>query len=539
MKYIIYFLLFACCSMVSCNGDDEPTIVVPPKNDETYLPKNVRPVLDTWQQKTFSFFYEGACPTTGMAYEGTERGNILTTGGSGFGLMALIVGCERNWISRNDAAKQIQKIVRFLGSAERFKGVWSHWYTPDGKSAPFGDQVKTGDIVETGFLTAGLLTVSEYFTSDNVIEKEIRDSVASFWKTINWRHYTNNQNVLKWLWHSQENRFDLDVQGWNEAWITYLLALAAPEPHNISENVYDNGWKQNNAIYYPYREFYGYKLPLGEEYGGPLFFSHYSFLGLDPRKIEDEHVNYWHQNTAHTLINRHYCIEKAPANFKYDEKNWGLTACYGVSGLEYKARSPLNDDGVIAPTAALSAYPYTPFYSTQVLLHLAAQDFVAGKYGFADAYFPATNEAEKNNLAIDQGPIVVMVENYRSGLIWKLLMNNSHIRQGLSKAGVKEKPDFSDGFHRVVINTMTNEYDMMRHPDRGKFELDFYIVNAGNTTFTIENLKNEKIYTETVVAVSGENVFTFDSDKIMNGESYTITMKTSADKEFTLKTRLR
>ena len=539
MKNVI-FSVFALFSLVACGKDPEPTIVVD-KNDDTYLPANVQLVLEEWHRKNFSYFYEGGDPLTGMAYEGNERGTTVTTGGSGFGVMTLIVGSERGWITRQQAAEQTQKIVRFLGKAERFKGMWSHWYNTDGTAHPFGNQVKTGDVIESSFLMAGLLTAAEYYTSNSAIESEIRDSVNSFWNTMDWKFYAQSGTELKWLWYSLENRLELNINGWHEGWIAYILALGAPEKNAISESVYQQGWQKNGDFYHPNRMFYDYELPLGEDKGGPLFFAHYSFLGLNPQKLEDNYVNYWKQNVAHTMINRHYCLEEAPAAYKYDDKNWGLTACYGGKPpWEYKARSPLNDDGVIAPTAALASYPYTPFYSTQVLLNLAELPLAHGTYGFADSYSLATNTSEKRHLAIDQGPIVVMMENYRSGLIWNLMMKSEHVQRGLSRAGVKEKPGYEQGFHLAMINTATEEYDMMRHPDRKQFELNYFLESAGNTQFTITNKAGDKIvFEKSVSATAGENILEFDSKDIINGKQYLIKMITPDSKEYSILTNLR
>jgi len=534
---ILMFIIF----LSSCKDPVVPTIVVV-KNDDTYSPAKIRPVLEEWQHKTFNYFYDGASPS-GMILEGNDRGDggIVTTGGSGFGVMALIVGSERGWITRQQAAERTQKIVRFLGKAERFQGMWSHWYNPDGTASPFGDQIKTGDIVESAFMAAGLLTASEYYTGGSAVETEIRDSVASFWNTMNWRYYGGTDKVLHWLWYSQENRLAMDVRGWNEAWIVYILALGSTPSHSISTDVYTQGWLNNGTIYHPTTTYYGYNLPLGDVKGGPMFFAHYSFLGLDPRRIEDQTVNYWKQNVAHTMINRHYCLEEAPASYKYDEKNWGLTACNDGKPpyTNYLARSPINDDGVIAPTAALGSYPYTPFYSTQVLLQLAANSIAQGTYGFGDAYCPSTNTADKKHLAIDQGPIVVMMENYRSGLIWNLMMKNAHVKAGLLLAGVKDKPDYQQGFNLAVVNTKTNEYDMMRHPDRGVYELNYVISTTGKTQFTITDNSSTIISDTTINALMGENIWSFNSSKIINGKQYTFKMKTPDNKEFQLVARLR
>ena len=534
-------ILLSFIFLTSCKSPEVPTIVVI-KKDETYSPAKVRPVLDDWQHKTFNYFYAGASPS-GMILEGNDRGDggIITIGGSGFGLMALIVGSERGWITRQQAAERTQKIVQFLGKADRFQGMWSHWYNPNGTAYPFGDQVKTGDIVESAYMAAGLLTASEYYTGNSVVETEIRDSVTSFWNTMNWRYYAGTDKVLHWLWYSQENRLAMDVRGWNEAWIVYVLALGSTPTHNISTDVYTQGWQSNGTIYHTTNSYYGYNLPLGDVKGGPLFFAHYSFLGLDPRKIEDQKVNYWKQNVAHAMINRHYCLKEAPVQYKYDEMNWGLTACYDGKPpyTNYMARSPSNDDGVIAPTAALGSFPYTPFYSTQVLLQLAVNSLVQGTYGFGDAYCPSTGTAEKKHLAIDQGPIVVMMENYRSGLIWNLMMKNEHVKAGLLLAGVKVKPAYQEGFNLAVVNTLSNEFDMMRHPDREVYELNYVINVTGKTEFTLTNTSNILVSDTTINAVAGENIWTFNSSKIVNGKQYTIKMKTPSNTEYQLVVHLR
>lgn len=542
---MIRTLLFLFCLMVvsACSsGATEPNTIMVDKADETYSPDNLKPLLDIWQHKTFEYFYNGAS-ATGLAFEGNEHAEkVVTIGGSGFGVMALIVGAERGWITRTQAAERVQKIIRFLGKASRFKGAWSHWYDEDGTSHPFGDQVSTGDLVETSFMMAGLVAANGYFTGTGV-EKEIRDSVDSFWNTVDWQFYTNGQTTLNWLYYSEKNEVKMPVSGWNECLITYILALGAPSGLNISDDVYKAGWLNNGNSVNWNRFTYGYKLPLGENTGGPLFFSHYSFLGLNPLMMEDNFVNYWQQNTAHTMINRHYCLYEAPKQNKYANDGWwGLTACNGVGGAWYSARSPSNDDGIIAPTASLSAYPYTPFYSTQMLFTLNKFTRIQGRYGFGDAYSPSKDVVDNSYLAIDEGPIVVMIENYRSGLIWNLVMKDSRIRKGLQLAGMKEVPAYKDGFIRIMPNTYTNEFDMIRHPDRRKYELNYFVSTGGNVRFSFVNLKGEQKKDTVVQNVpAGENVFSFmnSANCTMSGKRFNITMTTSDNKSFTTRVFLR
>ncbi len=526
--------------LLSCKKD--PVAPLPGENDETYAPEVVSALLNEWQYKTFTYFYQGASPT-GMALEGNDRGDggVVTTGGSGFGVMALIVGAERGWISRNVFAAQLLKIVKFLGKAERFHGVWSHWYNTDGSAHPFGSQVDTGDMVETSFMLAGLLAANEYLDPTSAVEKEIQDSIASFMNTMEFDYYSKSDG-LYWLWSQPRNVLELKIQGWNECLISYILALGAPDEHKISYEQYKLGFLKDAAIWHPEGKFYEYPLEYyGQDYGGPLFFSHYSFLGLDPNRMEDVFVKYWEQNLYHTLINRHYCVYKAPSAYLYGEGDWGLTACYGAKpGAGYSARNPLNDDGIIAPTAALSAFPYTPFYSTQVLMRLDGDPLVEGKYGFADAYCNQTQTSEKRHLAIDQGPIVVMMENYRTGLIWNLMMKNEYIQRGLAAAKMKANPDYKEGFYKSFVNSTTGVYDLMRHPDRRQFELEFVSDVAGKASFKFKDPENYTILDTVVNALAGENLLTFkNTPYLVNGRAYTVTYTAPSKKQYNLKLFLR
>ena len=530
-KYIISSLFVIPFLFVNCVDKDYDTITLK-KNDDTYLPSVVQPVLNDIQRKSFNYFYEGADKTTGLAFEGTERGDVLTTGGTGFGLMSLIIGAERGWISRTEATDRTLMICEFLQKCERFNGVWSHWYTADGKSADFGDQIKTGDLVETGLLVQGLIAAKEYYNGSSASERKISTIVENLWSTINWKFYTNSEDVLYWLWYSQTNNFSLPVNGWNEAWTSYIFALAAPSPNNISTDVYKKGWEKNGAYYHDERSFYGYSLPLGSEaeLGGPLFLSQYSMLALNPKSLADAKVNYWTQNANQTMINRHYCVYAAPKEFAYNEYMWGLSACYGVGSTpDYIARAPGKDDGVIATTAALSAYPYTPFYSTQALLHVSKLSYLSNTYGFGDSYKPSENVGEKRVLAIDQGPIVVMIENYRTGLIWDLIMKNEHVKKGLEIAGVSTNPTLKDGFHLAVINTETKVYDMLIHPDRGMYELDYYVNGGGTVKFIVKTANGGTVYESDVNAKHGANVFSFFDYEIPRGVKYKIEMIVGSD----------
>lgn len=406
-------------------------------------------LLEVVQRQTFRYFWDYAHPVSGMARERNNRqfdygDEVVTTGGTGFGIMATVVAVNRGWITRDSAARHLLKIVKFLADASSYHGVMPHWMDGStGKTIPFSRKDDGADLVETSYLFQGLLTARQYFNQENEVESELRKRINWLWDDIEWDWFTRGgQEVLYWHWSPNNDwAMNFAVRGFNECLIMYVLA-ASSERHPVSPAVYHNGWAQSN-FFKNGKEFYGIKLPLGFDYGGPLFFSHYSFLGLNPKGLTDRYADYWEQNQNHTLINRAHCVAN-PNHFKgYGENCWGLTSSDNHKG--YKAHSPTNDHGVISPTAALSAFPYTPEYSMQALRHFyyGLGDKIWSEYGFVDAFDETKGWFARSHLAIDQGPIIVMIENYRTGLLWDLFMSCPEIMQGL------EKLDFKTPYYEI------------------------------------------------------------------------------------------
>lgn len=394
-------------------------------------------LLTKVQEYTFRYFWDYGHPVSGMARERLGSGETVTTGGTGFGMMAVLVGIERGFVTRSQGVQRISTIVDFLANkAERFHGAWSHWLNgTTGKAMPFSTYDDGGDLVETSFLAAGLITVREYLDPGIQDEQLLMNNIDALLEGIEWDWFTKGgEDVLYWHWSpNYEWKMNMPIRGYNEALIVYVLAASSSD-HPIDASVYHNGWAGNGSIING-NEYYGIKLPLGYDYGGPLFFAHYSFLGLDPSMLNDTYANYWEQNSNHTLINRAYCIDNPRNYYGYGEECWGLTASDGNAG--YSAHSPTNDRGVITPTAALSSFPYTPEESMEVLkfLYYTLGDRMWGPYGFYDAMNLSEGWVANSYLAIDQGPIVVMIENYRSRLCWDLFMSNENVQSGLSKLG--------------------------------------------------------------------------------------------------------
>jgi len=398
-------------------------------------------LVDLVQKQTLRYFWDFAHPVSGMARERSNEAfhyghEVVTTGGTGFGVMAIIVGVNRGWIERDTAARFLLKMVNFLYKADSYHGVFPHWLNGEtGRTIPFSRKDDGADLVETSFLFQGLLCARQYFNQNNEVESELRNRITGLWNDIEWNWFTRDgRDVLYWHWSPNNGwAMDFPIRGFNECLITYVLAASATR-YPVSADVYHKGWAQS-SFFSNGKTFYNYVLPLGFDYGGPLFFSHYSFLGLSPQGLKDRYADYWQQNQNHTLINYSYCVDN-PKGFKgYGENCWGLTASDTYNG--YNAHSPTNDHGTITPTAALSAFPYTPDKSMKALRHFYVDlgDQLWSEYGFKDAFNLTQNWFAESHLAIDQGPIVVMIENYRTGLLWNLFMSIPEVQSGLKKIG--------------------------------------------------------------------------------------------------------
>jgi hypothetical protein len=390
-------------------------------------------LLTLVESQTFKYFWDFGHPASGMSRERNSSGDIVTTGGSGFGIMAMIVAMQRGFISRADGIARLDKILGFLETCDRFHGVWPHWLNGvTGKTQPFSPTDNGGDLVETSFMLQGLLTMRQYLDSTVFAENNDIHRINSLFKGVEFDWFTNGQKTLYWTW-SPDYGYNLKIQGYNETLITYILAASSPT-HTITADTYTSGYANKGGIING-KSYYGYVLPLGPDYGGPLFFTHYSFLGLDPRHLKDQFADYWLQNVNQSLINYSYCVANPKEYPGYGPGVWGLTASDNPWG--YSAHSPANDLGVITPTAAISSIAYTPAQSLNALrtFYYFLGDQLWGSYGFYDAFNVTESWWANSTLAIDQGAVICMIENYRTGLLWSLFMSVPEVRYGLTKLG--------------------------------------------------------------------------------------------------------
>lgn len=415
-------------------------------------------LLNMVQQYTFRYFYDFAHPICGLARERNTSGDIVTTGGSGFGIMALLVGVNRGFITRQQAIQRLLTITAFLDTADRFHGVWPHWLNgKTGKVVPFSTYDDGGDLVETGFLAQGLLAAQQFFNGDHQQEIEIRNRITALYNSIEWDWYTRSgSGVLYWHWSPQYGwQMNMPIRGWNEAAIIYILAIASPT-HGINPSLWNTGWA-GGSNYLNGDTFYGYRLDVGWDWGGPLFFAQYSFQGFDPRNIKDQYTNYFNLNKNHTLINRAYCIDNPGNHPGYSENCWGLTASDDPFGYYVHEPYGSHENGTITPTAALSSMPYAPSESKQALKFFYRElgSKLWGRMGFYDAFNVREVWVADSYLAIDQGPIINMIENYRSALLWNNFMLNPEIAPALESMGFVPDPyglEETKQYNRLLVS---------------------------------------------------------------------------------------
>lgn len=437
-------------------------------------------LMDMVQEYTFRYFWDFAHPVSGLARERNTSLNTVTMGGSGFGVMAILVGIERGFITRQQGLDRLLLMTAFLEQADRFRGAFPHWMDGNtGTVIPFSAMDNGGDIVETAFLVQGLLAARTYFDRAETDEVLLREKITGIWEAVEWDGYRqSSQGVLTWHWSPSFGfGINLPLRGWNETMIVYLLGIASPT-HPIPASLYHTGWAGGN--YTNGFSYFGFELPLGDLLGGPLFFTHYSFLGFDPRNKRDEYANYWLQNRNQTLINRAYCINNSGGYAGYSELSWGLTASDDpVVGYLAHEPHPTRDNGTIAPTAALSSMPYTPAESMATLKHFYRDrgQRLWGPMGFYDAFNEELDWYANSYLAIDQGPIINMIENHRSGLLWDAFMANPELQAALDEIGFV--PDtLVVGAQEEAIAASGMAVAIYPNPSQGQFSLELDLEQA-------------------------------------------------------------
>ena len=394
-------------------------------------------LLTLVQKQTFKYFWNFGHAHSGMARERTTSGDVVTTGGTGFGVMAMLVAAERGFVTRQEALERVQKIVTFLDKeCTSYHGAYAHWINgATGETKPFGDKDDGADLVETSLLFQGLLAARAYFKDGSEAESKLRSDITRLWEAIEWTWFQKGgESVLYWHW-SPNYGFEknLPIRGWNECLITYVLAASSPT-YPIDKAVYEAGWARNGGLKNG-NTYYGENLKVGVSKGGPLFFIHYSYLGLDPHKFTDKYTNYFENNQKMAKINQRYCIENQGGYVGYGEDCWGLTASDFAWNYQAQEPMPHRDNGTMAPTGALASFPYTPGASMKALRNYYRNygSFLWGEYGFRDAFNLTVNWVSPLFMGLNQAPVTVMIENYRTNLLWNLFMSHPDVQKGIQK----------------------------------------------------------------------------------------------------------
>jgi hypothetical protein len=454
--------------------------------------------LDMIQRASFRYFWEGAHPVSGLIRERSSSGDVCASGGTGFGLMTIPVGIERGYVTRAAGVARVLQVLAFLATtAERHFGAFPHWiHGVTGQHVGFlGPSDDTMDIVETSYLAQGLLAIRQYFDGAGADEAQIRTLATQLWEAIDWDAFRlAGGTVLRWHRSPTTGLSTANVQGWNECMITYLLGVASPT-HPIPASLYVTGWARNGAMVNG-ASYYGYTLPVGQAYGGPMFFAHYSFLGFDPRYQQDAYANYYEHNRNHALVQVAYCTANPAGRAGYGANSWGLTASDDPYGYSAHAAYS-NDNGTLTPTAALASMPYTPAQSLAAARHFY-DTWGATLWsfeGFKDAFHPGLNWTASDVISIDQGPIVVMIENYRSQLLWNRFMANPEIAPMLATLGFTADSASVTDVPAAVAPSGTLRLAASPNPAAGAMAFQLDLPVAGEVAIEVFDLSGRRVAT--------------------------------------------
>ena len=428
LKSISGINLFTSFTLNVITGID-PSLKFPKISDEA--------LLDSVQKASFNYYLEHASTTSGLLGDvSSEAPDARTTfGGTGFALMTFPGAVNRGFITRSQALFKVQQMVSFVNSkVSVYKGVFPAWVNGITGKSQYWNGLDGWDVPNTAFFIMGMLTVRQYFDGTSAEETKLREDITSLYNKIEWPWYHNSQNFIYWSYNPTAG-WILPVRGWVETLVMYVLAAGSPT-HPIDKSVYEIGWTRNGNFVNG-KQFYGYTLPLGQDYGGQAYLNQFSFLGINPNGLTDQYADYGIQAKNASLIGYEYCKAQHTEYPFYCDSVWGITA--GASANGYIQESPSNDQGYIYPSASLASFPYSPVESMKAMKYFYYKlgNLIWTKYGFTDSFSFSVEPYWVSNevFSYDQMNTIVGIENYRSGLPWKLFTSCPEVQTGLKQLG--------------------------------------------------------------------------------------------------------
>jgi hypothetical protein len=402
------------------------------------------------EERTFGFFWNTATPSTGLVPDRFPAKSFSSIAAVGFGLTAYPIGVERHYITREQARDRVLTTLRFLTTVPNEHGFLYHFLDPQTGQRANDSEVST---VDTALLLGGVLFCESYFDTSDLKEVEIRRLADELYRRVDWTWAQPHPPAVSLAWTPEAGFNAVDWHGYNEAMLVYVLALGSPV-HPIA----DDAWAAWTSTY---------DRTWGTYYGethlsfGPLFGHQFSHVWIDFRGIRDAYmqqhgIDYFENSRRATLAQQRYAIDNPMKWVDYGENVWGLSACDGPANIRQPYRSEERrfygytargaglgynrDDGTLSPAALVSSLPFAPelVIPAALEIHRRYGSKLYSTYGFLDAFNPsfgASGWFDQVYLGLDQGPILAMIENYRTGLVWSVMRRNPYVQRGLQRAG--------------------------------------------------------------------------------------------------------
>jgi hypothetical protein len=416
-------------------------------------------LLAQLQQDAFQYFLDLQDPHNGLLVDSTWDSAPCSIAAVGFGLPCYAVGAERGWISRGQAIERTLTALRFFHSSHQgpeadatgYQGFYYHFLDMGTGQRTWKCELST---IDTAILLSGMLATAQYFDRDSPGEQEIRRIADEIYRRVNWGWAQNHASTVTHGWKPESGFLDNHWQGYDEAVLLFILGLGAPE----NENRLTGASYPAYTSTYRWEDHYGYDFL----YAAPLFVHHFSHVWIDFRGLQDDFmrahgIDYFENSRRAIFAHQQHAIQNPYKYEGYGEYVWGITASEGpaqgpdrveVNGRTYYgylARGvPQPDDGTLSPWTAVTSLPFTPELALPAVEHYwDAYPQLRGKYGMKCSLNPSYTSSSTSGwfsnhyYGINEGPLILMIENYRNEFVWRLMANNPYLREGLKRAGFR------------------------------------------------------------------------------------------------------